>query len=230
MRAADQTGVEEIRLRRLDLADRGREIGDVERVVFLADHLAAFLLGDGVVPDADVARCVVIGADVEAFLAEILERPFEQRHRLLVAAGVDRDRVLLAQAALIDRTVDEGHLVAAQHRAGRLARGARDGALQHHHLVVEGRLLGILRELLDVRLTVISLQVNLLAEQTTGGVDLLDRELHAHMRGHAERVERAGQVVQRADRHGVAGNRDRAARHGHGDGGTARGGTEELPA
>jgi hypothetical protein len=165
----------------LDLADRRAEIRNVERIVVVADDFAAVLAGEIVGPDADIAGRIVVGADIENLLAEILERPFEQRYGLLVAAGVHRDRIGLAQAAFVDRAVDKRHLVAPQHRPARLARCAGDRALQHDHLVFESRPLGILGIFLDVGLSVIDLEVELLAQQAARGVDLVNGKLHAHV-------------------------------------------------
>jgi hypothetical protein len=57
----------------LDLADSGAEVGDIERVVVVTHHFTAMQTGQIVCPDADVARRIVVSANIENLLAQVLE-------------------------------------------------------------------------------------------------------------------------------------------------------------
>src|SRR5580693_2786303 len=66
----------------------------------------------------------------------------------------------------------------------------------------------------DVRLTVVYFQLDLLAQQASGRIDLVDSDLHAHMRRNAIDVDGARQVVQRSNLYGVALRQGRRPRYG----------------
>ena len=102
-------------------------------------------------------------------------------------------------AALVDHAVPEEGLEAPEDRPDDLARGAGDGAVHQVDALLQRRFLGVLGVELHVGLRVVLDQPHLLAEQTAGCVDFLNRELTGLGHRRAVNVETAGLVEDTGD-------------------------------
>ena len=100
-RRADQIVEDEVRPRRLDFGDQPRDVGLAERQIALAQHLAAGI-GDQVARDAvGLPAPDVVRSRQEAVRAEARHDVAEQRHQMLVRAGMHVDDMLVGLETLV---------------------------------------------------------------------------------------------------------------------------------
>ena len=150
------------------LTSSGEELDRHILAAGLADHLLHPFRGD-------LAVVVVGGQDVALLLALLLHDVVDQRLELLRRHHAGGDVAPVADAALIERVVEQQAAELAHHRPHHLARGAGDAAMDHLHLVLRQRLRGVLRVELVVRLGIVEMQLERPAQEAAGGIDLVDR-------------------------------------------------------
>ena len=86
-----------------------------------------------------------------------------------------------------------------KNRPDHLARRTLQSGMDRSNLVPQGELGRELRIELIVGLRIVADQFNLLAEQTTLAVDLIDREIEAALLLRTERLQEAGKILNRAE-------------------------------
>ena len=108
MRAADQHRPDDVRLRDLDARDGRSEIGDVEREELGPDILAARFAQQLLHPfRGDLAVIVVGGQDVALLQPLLLDDVVDKRLELLRRHHAGVDMTAIADAALVERVVEE---------------------------------------------------------------------------------------------------------------------------
>ena len=205
MRRADEDVHHEVGLGRLDLADGRAELVDGQREELLAHHLAAGVLDRLLDPlGGDLAVIVVRGHDVDR-LAPALHRLAREQVDIAARRGAGGEEVAVAHPAFVVGVVEVERLELVQDRPDDLARGAGQPALDHRHLVAQHHLPGVLVVGLHLRLGIVGLDLELLAENAAGGVDLVDGHLGAGPLVLPEELQIAGKIVDRAALDGVGG-------------------------
>src|SRR3954471_6732516 len=203
MRAADQCRPDEVGLRRLNLGDRRAEIGDVEREEVDRGDLAAIFGDVFLYPLRGDLAVVVIGRDHVNLLAPFLHGVRHQLFHGLSRGHAGVELVAITDATLILGVVEIQRLELVEHRPDYLARGRGYAAMYDGDLVLQGRLLRELRVELHVGLGVVVDQLDLPAQQTTGGVGLLDGKGQRVDHRLAVDIEAAGEIVDAGDADGI---------------------------
>jgi hypothetical protein len=206
---ADQAVDLEVRLDLLDLVDRRLPLRDAEGEVLVHLHLGAVEAGGDPRPLPDGAAEIVVGADIDQPLAELLDHPLDRGQQLLLRRRAGEEGVVVGDAALALVVVPVDDLVPHHLAPRRLALGAGVAGHDDVGLVVEDAFLGQLLVLLDVGLAVIGDQLDLLLgavdHDAAGVVDLLHGQLVAVGLRRRHDREVAGQVVDRAQHDAVLG-------------------------
>ena len=204
------------------VTSRGEELGLDGLAAVVADVLLHPLGGD-------LAVVVVRGHDVD-LLAPLVHGVGHELLDRLRGRRAGAEAVEVAHPALVKGVVEVEGLEAGEGRADGLARGGGDPGVDHVGLVPGRRLRRVLGVVLDGRLRVVELEVDLLAEEPPRGVQLVDGHAGAIDHGLAVDVEPARLVEDAHELDGVGGLRPADDRRG---GERRRGGGragEETPA
>src|SRR5262249_1002714 len=142
---------------------------------------------------------VVVGGQRVDLLAPVLHRVPDQDLGIVRRGDTVDEDVAVADAALIGHVVEIKRAVFVEYRPDHLARGRGDAAVHDRNLVLERRLLGVLRVELHVGLGIEAHHLHFAAEQAAGGVDLFDGKYQQVVHRLAGTLEAARQVVHAGD-------------------------------